>query len=182
MSLGNSTGECLAQEVDDLLKAPGNDGSPSPWADVTLCYGRRDLEKHASPPRVCWVPLGGPIEVPPYAGGRGRIADKQAFHLRSAGLQHDVFVHNRTFEDTEALWKAVLASIVLSFRGSVQCEDFEWVTETSAGDFVVDGAMIRQRVTVATPIHDTDRTTVEVLYQSHTGTFQGPTGDENVCT
>jgi hypothetical protein len=182
MTLGNSTGEQLAQEVDDLLKAPGNDGEPSPWGEVTLYYGRRDLERNTTRPRVCWVPIGGPLEMGPYTGGRGRVAGKEAMQLRSAGLQHDVFVHNHTFEDTESLWRAVVASIVLSFRGSVELEDFEWVTETSAGDFVVDGTMIRQRVSIATPIHNTDRTTVEVLYQRHTGTFQGPTGDEDVCT
>lgn len=182
MSLGNSTGEQLAQEVDALLKAPGNDGEASPWGAVTLYYGRRQLEQNATYPRVCWVPIGGPVQMAPYAGGRGRIAGKEAMQLRSAGLQHDVFIHNLTFENTEALWKAVVASIVLSFRGSVELDDFEWITETQAHDFTVEGTMIRQRVTIATPIHDTDRTTVEVLYQTHTGTFRGRTGDEDVCT
>jgi hypothetical protein len=182
MALGNSTGEQLAQEIDDLLKSDGLDGTPSPWGEVKLFYGRRELERNATWSRVVWVPIGGPIEVPSYTGGRGRATDKNAQQLRSAGLQHDVFIHNDTFETTEALWKAMVASIQTCTSGSLAFEDFEIITETQAHDFAVEGVMYRQRVAISIPIHDTDRTTAEVLYQKHTGTFQGRLGDEDVCT
>lgn len=182
MTLGNSSGELLATEIDALLKSPGLDGTLSPWKDVQLQYGRKELERNVTWPRVCWVPIGGPIEVPGYTGGRTRAVDKDAQQLRSAGLRHDIFIHHSSYETAEALWKAMVASIHICASGSLAFEDFEIITETQAHDFTVDGVMYRQRVAISIPIHDTDRGTTEVLYQQHIGRFRGRTGDIDVCT
>lgn len=172
-----SSGEQLAALVDTLMKSGGS------WSTVVLQYGRRELEENQTYPRICWVPIGGNIDQTSYVGGRPGTGDTRAKQLRSAGLQHDVFIHNEDFEDTEDLWKAFVAAVVTEGLGSVEMGEFEWITETQAADFAVDGYMIRQRFTALIPISDSDIGTVEVTGQSHTGTFQGHAGggDVDVC-
>jgi len=170
-----STGEEIASAVDMTLKAEGS------WQDVYLGYGVRELEEHRSWPRIVWVPIGGPVEQTKHPGGRARATGVRAMHLRSAQVQYDVFIHYDSYENTENLWKAFVASCVMELRGSVEHGNHEWITETTAHDWSVEGHMIRQRLSVGTPIHDTDLTTKAVKYQSHTGTFQYGAGEEDVC-
>lgn len=181
MALGNSSGEQLATAVDGRLKADDETGAPSPWLEVELQYGRRQLEENTTYFRVCWVPIGGSIEQTMYAGGRTRAADRSAMQIRTDVLEHDIFVHGSNFETTEALKRAMVAALVQCASGSIAFADWEWITETQAHDWTVDGSMIRMRVGVQLPIHDSDRVTAEVLTTSWTGTFQGQSGDTDVC-
>lgn len=173
-----STGEALASAIDTKLKSAGS------WSDVYLGYGIRVLEEHRTYPRIVWVPTGGPIKQTTSPGGRVRDTDVRTNHLRSARLEHSVYIHYDSYENTENLWKAFLASCVLETVGYLQIGDFRWVTETTSHDYAVDGHMILQEVSYLLPIHDSDLATKAVTTQTKTVTFQGWAGggDVDVCT
>jgi len=176
-----SSGEQLAALVDTQLKSAGS------WSDVTTYYGIRELERHQAYPRICWVPNGGSIAQARYPGGRERTLPStekaRSKTIRTAPLEHDVYIHHIGFENTENLWKAFVASVVLCTTGSVAMGDFEWITETQSHDYAVEAYMIRQRVSIRIPILDSanELGTVAITGQTHVGTFQGESGDEDVC-
>lgn len=174
-----SSGEQLATLVDTTLKSEGS------WADVTTYYGIRELERHETYPRIAWVPRGGSVAQTKYPGGQVRTAGVRERVLRTGLLEHDVFLHHTGFENTEALWRAFIASVTIQASGAIELGAFEWITETTAHDYAVDAYMIRQRVTVRVPIHGSDIgfvvQTRAITTQAHTGTFQGESGDVDVC-
>jgi hypothetical protein len=171
-----STGETIAADVHTQMQSGGA------FQDVTQWYGIRTLEEHRTYDRILWVPTTGQIDQTKYIGGRPRASGVLSKQLRSALVTHDVFIHTEAdFESLETLWKAFVAACVQCLLGSVKMGETEWITETQSHDFAVDGYMIRQRIQFAMPINDTDLTTVEVTDQTHTGTFQGETGDTDVC-
>jgi len=173
-----STGESVAIAVDTTMKTLGS------WSDVFQGYGIRVLEQHYAYPRIIWVPIGGEIAQTSSPGGRIRTSNVRTKHLRSGVLEHDVYIHYDSYENTENLWKAFIASCVLETVGYLKLGDFQWVTDTDSHDYSVEGYMIKQRVSVQLPIHDDDRATQAVTTQAKTVTFQGHAGggDVDVCT
>lgn len=177
-----SSGEDVALAVDTQLKSAGS------WADVYLGYGIRELEEHRTWPRIVWVPIGGSIVQTKYVGGRpsnlmffNKTRTKQ---LRSAALEHHIFIHYDTYENVELLWKAFVASCVIEALGSIQLGSFQWITEAPSHDHAIDGFMLRQSMTVRIPINEADIATKAITGQGKTVTFSGHAGggDVDVCT
>lgn len=155
---------------DELTAVMGDvvDASGTAFAGLAWALGRRDDPRHASPPRVVWVPVGATPKPPqkhPFPSGARSVLTRV--------LQLEVRVWGETLGQAEDLLAGVLAAAHRRWSGRWGYLGERWETDPAQLDL---GELVTATVAVELAVLDRPKTTAN-LTSATFDTTDAVTGD-----
>ena len=144
----------LSDELTALM-ADAVDVTGAAFSGLTWGLGRREDPRHASPPRVVWVPVAATPKAPQkhaFPGGARSVLTRV--------LQLEVRVWGETLHQADALLAGVLAAAHRRWPGRWSYLGERWETEPAQTDL---GELVTATVAVELAVLDRPKTTANLI-------------------
>jgi hypothetical protein len=102
-------------------------------------FGGEHLRAHAAPPRLVWVPVGGP-------GGPPVKTSHLQRSLRTLSASVECYIWAATYDDAEALLQFVVAAVHQTSVGSYDLERVDWPETDKSLDVCGKALVARFRI------------------------------------
>lgn len=121
---------------------------------VVVALGRKELVRHERPPRIVFVPVGGPVGSATEIGRRD-IAGGSTRSIHERALKCEIFCWGRDFAETEQLLQNTVVALRRTALGTYDLGEENWQTETEEGQADLQyGDMVSLECVMHLPIVD----------------------------
>lgn len=121
---------------------------------VAVDFGRAALVRHERPPRIMWVPVGGPVGVATEIG-RQDFGGVSARAVHERAIRCEIHCWGRTFDETETLLENTVVALRRTALASYELGAETWQTESEDGQADLQyGALVILEAVLFLPVAD----------------------------
>lgn len=122
--------------------------------NVGVLFGRAELVRHERPPRIVFVPSGGPIGATTEIGRRD-IGGQSTRSIHERALKCEIYCWGRTFSEAETLLENTVVALRRTALASYELGAESWITETDDGQADLQyGAVVMLEAVLYLPVVD----------------------------
>lgn len=139
---------------------------------VRVDLGRKELHRNNAPPRVIFIPIGGPIEMTKEIGRQDLTVGTASRQLNQRNLSCELHCWGESIEQAEQIMHNAIATMHAAVLGSYLPSGERWLSdeELKAGDVNL-GAVVVLDVVIQIPVMAGTQALVRPSSITHVGEF-----------